>query len=247
MEKSKMLGMKIAELRKQKGMTQEALAKELCVSNQAVSKWEANQSSPDIQLLPQISDLFGITLDELFGREIIKTEEEKNISKFPWEDDGVLRAVLYIGHTLVKAQEGKNINQNENKRNEIEFRYYGEALNIISELSVNCDDVKGSVTASGSVNCGNVEGSVKASGSVTCDNVKGDVNASGSVNCDDIGGKAAAYGNITCNDIQGSAEANGNLTCDTICGNAKAGANIICDEIRGIIEAGETSADRLLS
>lgn len=57
------LGNKIAELRKEKNMTQEALANALGVSNQAVSKWEANQSCPDIQLLPQIVDLFGVTLD----------------------------------------------------------------------------------------------------------------------------------------------------------------------------------------
>ena len=43
------LGNKIAELRKDKGMTQESLANKLGVSNQAVSKWEANQSCPDIQ------------------------------------------------------------------------------------------------------------------------------------------------------------------------------------------------------
>ena len=49
-------------------MTQEALARKLDVTNQAVSKWESGQCCPDISLLPRIADIFGITMDELFGR-----------------------------------------------------------------------------------------------------------------------------------------------------------------------------------
>lgn len=184
MEEYEMLGNKIAELRKEKGMTQEALAKELGVSNQAVSKWESDQSCPDVLLLPQISDLFGITLDELFGRNYTKTETEKNISELPWGEDGVLRAVLYIGHTLVKAQECI-------EQKKIEFRYYGEALNIDSELSVTCNDVKGNVTAAGNVACGDIQKDAEAGGNLTCDT---------------IGGNARAGANIICNKIHGISE-----------------------------------------
>lgn len=57
----------IAFLRKQKGLTQEELAKVLGVTNQAVSKWESGQNFPDIQLLPDMAELFEVSVDELLG------------------------------------------------------------------------------------------------------------------------------------------------------------------------------------
>ena len=57
----------IAFLRRGKGITQEALAKHLGVTNQTVSKWESGQCFPDIQLLPEIADFFGVSADELLG------------------------------------------------------------------------------------------------------------------------------------------------------------------------------------
>jgi len=57
----------IAFYRKQRGLTQDDLAKELGVSNQAVSKWESAQCYPDIQLLPAIAKCFNISVDVLLG------------------------------------------------------------------------------------------------------------------------------------------------------------------------------------
>ncbi len=61
------LNEQIAFLRRQKGLTQEALAQQLGVTNQTVSKWESGQCCPDIQLLPVLADLFGVSVDELMG------------------------------------------------------------------------------------------------------------------------------------------------------------------------------------
>lgn len=74
----KNIGSVIAELRKQKGVTQESLAKAVGVSAQAVSKWE-NGGVPDIELLPVIADYFEVTLDELFGRSAANIDITKAI------------------------------------------------------------------------------------------------------------------------------------------------------------------------
>ena len=65
----------IADLRKQKGITQEQLALALNISPQAVSKWETSTSQPDTQTLPLIAEYFEVSIDYLFyGKEIIYSE-----------------------------------------------------------------------------------------------------------------------------------------------------------------------------
>lgn len=61
------LGSRIRALRVDRGLTQDELAQALHVTGQAVSKWETGQSTPDIELLPQLSVFFGVTIDELFA------------------------------------------------------------------------------------------------------------------------------------------------------------------------------------
>lgn len=85
------IGDAIAYYRKMNLLTQEQLAGRLNVSTQAVSKWEQKISSPDIMLLPEIAELFGISIDELFGK-IIKTELCLNSLK------------MSLGMTTVKSE-----------------------------------------------------------------------------------------------------------------------------------------------
>ena len=61
------MGELIAILRKTKGLTQKDLSEMLNVSDKAVSRWERGESYPDIELIPVIAKLFGITADELIN------------------------------------------------------------------------------------------------------------------------------------------------------------------------------------
>lgn len=59
------IGEKIKQLRVEKHITQETLAKYLNISYQAISKWEQNVTSPDLSVIPDIAEYFEITTDEL--------------------------------------------------------------------------------------------------------------------------------------------------------------------------------------
>lgn len=199
------IGNKIAYCRKAMNITQDALAQRLEVSNQAVSKWESDQCCPDIQLLPRLADIFGITIDELFDRPA-----PAGRARLPWADDGTLHAVLYRGHSLL---------QEAPEAREITLTIEGALLDLDSAFSVNCGAVAGDIHAGRDVHCDDVGGNVEAGGSVTCDEISGDAQAGGSITCDDIGGNAQAGGSITCDEVSGSVFAGAQVRCDSVGGN----------------------------
>lgn len=61
----KTLGTMIAELRKHNGMTQLELAEKMGVTDKAVSKWERDLSCPDINSLPNLAEILGVSVEEL--------------------------------------------------------------------------------------------------------------------------------------------------------------------------------------
>ena len=65
-------GENLANLRKQKGWSQDDLANNLNLSRQAISKWENNQSKPDVDNVQKISKAFGIKIDDLLDNDIPK-------------------------------------------------------------------------------------------------------------------------------------------------------------------------------
>lgn len=69
------LGTRIAAHRKKLGMTQDKLAEKLGVTAQAVSKWENDQSCPDVTMLPKLAEIFGTTTDALLGIETVHEAE----------------------------------------------------------------------------------------------------------------------------------------------------------------------------
>lgn len=72
------IGAEISTLRKSKGITQEKLAESVGVTAQAVSRWESG-GYPDVELLPEIADFFGVSIDALFGRKSAEKSLEDRI------------------------------------------------------------------------------------------------------------------------------------------------------------------------
>ena len=88
------IGKRIGMYRRQKGMRQDDLAQALGVTPQAVSKWENDQTYPDISLLPRLAKLLDVTVDELLSgkktppAQLVPEDKRKNIK------DMMLRIVV---------------------------------------------------------------------------------------------------------------------------------------------------------
>ena len=74
------LGMMITSLRKEKQMTQLELANLKGVTDKAVSKWERDICYPDVNSLPKLAEIFGISVDELMKCKIEAKSEKMNIN-----------------------------------------------------------------------------------------------------------------------------------------------------------------------
>lgn len=210
------LGNTILKYRKELGITQESLAKQLEVTNQAVSKWESDQCCPDVMLLPRLADIFGITLDALFERKGPEKSAQV-VEELPWPDDGNLRGVLYLGRKLIGHGEGPEF--------KLSFQEKVEG-NIYSDFSVVCGDVVGCVDAGGNVQCGHVTGEVDAGNSVWCEDVVGDVDAGTDVQCGNVAGDVDAGTTVACCDVEGNVHAGVSVTCGSVGGSVDAGVRV---------------------
>lgn len=76
-----MLGERIAELRKSKGISQEELADVLVTSRQAISKWERGESDPDVARLKDLAVYFGVSIDYLLGYDVETTSVNNFINR----------------------------------------------------------------------------------------------------------------------------------------------------------------------
>ena len=83
---------RIQHLRKSKGISQEELADKIGVSRQAVSKWESEQTTPDVEKIIIMSDFFGVTTDYILkGIEPVEDKEQKSKELYS--------RVLYVAST----------------------------------------------------------------------------------------------------------------------------------------------------
>lgn len=77
------LGERLYQLRRERRMSQEALADALGVSRQSVSKWENGASTPDLDKLVRLGELFGLSLDELVKGQAPPTAEGRRRPSAP--------------------------------------------------------------------------------------------------------------------------------------------------------------------
>lgn len=94
---SKKMGLFISQLRRDKGLTQSELAQRLEVTNKAISRWETGRGYPDIELLPALAAVLGVSVQELLeGKRLAAVEESCSGS--------ALSAVCSYGADRRKAQ-----------------------------------------------------------------------------------------------------------------------------------------------
>lgn len=101
------LGQRIQELRKQRGLSQEALGDALGVSRQAVSKWEGDNGIPELDTLIAMSRLFEVTVGQLLGMEKAAPEPQEIPKEVPEDREDQVEAVLrrYVEQTTVNTRQ----------------------------------------------------------------------------------------------------------------------------------------------
>lgn len=247
---------KIRDLRTEHRLSQEDLASILCISFQAISKWECGLSYPDIELIPVIADYFNVSCDYL----IRDTEKCKSYSQniaLPYDD--VLRVVFCKGGRVLEQNEYDpdiriklTLGEEFTKNTKIELSVEGN-LDLEGDVYgyveangyVNCENIGGYVEAEGMVNCGGVGGYVEANGMVNCGGVGGYLEANGGVNCGRVDGYVEAKGGVNCGNIGQYLETNGDVNCGNIGQSLETNGNVTCGSISGSVEANRIEAEKI--
>ena len=101
------IGKRIAALRREKGLKQDDLAQMMEVTPQAVSKWENDQTCPDISLLPKLAGTLGVSVDELLCG---KQEAKPVVTLVPEEQRKDIRDMML--RIAVNSNEGDKVRVN---------------------------------------------------------------------------------------------------------------------------------------
>ena len=140
-----MLGERIANLRKEKKVSQEELADVLCTSRQAISKWERGESDPDIGRLKDLAIYFGVSIDYLLGYDLESTSVNNFIErikksiedkKFDIGVDEIRLIVSKNGNNFVllgyalKYLQDYNGTKHQPEINDVMIEYYKKALTV---------------------------------------------------------------------------------------------------------------------
>lgn len=148
-------GTRLARLRKECNLTQQDIADKLNISYQAISKWENDLTSPDIDCLIELSNILNVSLDELLGKEDTKVSyspisERKDINKLMFKiivnssDGDQVNINLPIAAVKIFANNSSNSIINGNKALEgIDFKQLLDLVEqgIIGEIvNINSSD-----------------------------------------------------------------------------------------------------------
>lgn len=200
------IGNNIKQLRQKKNLTQDQVAEKLGISYQAVSKWENNANTPDISLLPQIANLFDVSIDALFSENITEYSDLHNYMK----DDDVIRIVQMRGTKVLKVS--SIITRDEPP---IEIAFPRNCNDRTQYFKV---EVYGHVISDSSIN-----GDVVCHQNIETAMINGDVKSEGNINVKEINAQKIICNNITeCYQLQ----------AHTIeCAGTVASANLTCNQI----------------
>ena len=113
------IGQKLKDARKKAGLSQEQLAEKLCVSRQAITKWESDKGIPDIENIQNISKLFGVSIDSLLNdgdeistnviKESINLDDCHAKSKFKSKRDAVVKSKYPDADSIFPLVRRKNL------------------------------------------------------------------------------------------------------------------------------------------
>ena len=200
------IGANIAAYRKQAGLTQAGLAEKLNYSDKTISKWERGESSPDISVLVDIADLFGVSIDSLFTENIADCPDIRSFMR----DDDVIRVVQIRGQKILKVSSTFSPGEPP-----IEIAFPHDCNDETQYFKV---EVYGHVIADGAIN-----GDVICHQSINSGTINGDVRSDGNIDVKELNGQ-----NITCQSITDCYK----LSANKIeCGGNISSANLTCDQI----------------
>ena len=74
-------GQNLKRLRLSKNLTQEQVAQKFNITTQTISRWECSSTYPDVLLLPELSKLYGVTIDDLFKESSVESGAICNFSQ----------------------------------------------------------------------------------------------------------------------------------------------------------------------
>ena len=266
MNQTEILRKNLSIFRKQRHLTQEQLANELGLTFQAISKWENGLSCPDISLLPQLAEIFGVTIDDLFREQ---TEvEEKNAKEAETPAGGTPEEAEKPEEENEQPADGKErpkertveISGDEKgvrkMRKDLGVRLEPEinSLNqVADELLQNLFDSKHEpvtlpdLSEERPVSDGPAEGlpweddgiyrAVLFKGRMlVCTSPEGKGTV-GSSNMD-LDQSILSCFSVSCGDVDGNVSAAGNVSCGDVGGNASASGNLNCGDVCGNVSAG---------
>ena len=200
------IGNNIKQLRQKNNLTQDQVAEKLGISYQAVSKWENNANTPDIALLPQIANLFGVSIDALFSDDLTASSELQSFMK----DDNVIRVVQMRGTKVLKVSSAFSPDEPP-----IEIAFPHDCNDRTQYFKV---EIYGHVISDSSIN-----GDVICHQTVMSSTINGDVKSEGNIDVKELNAQKVICNNITdCYKLQAKTiecagnVVSANLTCDQI-------------------------------